>query len=394
MSKWKRVKLGDYICQVRGVSYSPKDASEVPENSHRPILRAHNIQDDGINFDNLVFVNSGRIKEVQYIRKGDIIICASSGSKNLVGKAVQANKDMPISFGAFCKVVRTKKIYPPYLGTFFKSKKYRQTISTLSAGANINNIKNEDIEGLEIPLPPLEAQRKIAKTLDTVSEILAMRKQQLAELDNLIKSIFYDMFGDPVGNEKGWEVSSLKNVCRRITDGTHHSPPNPPEGEYKYITAKNIKKDGLDLDNVTFVTEKDHKSIFRRCDPEYGDVLYIKDGVTTGIAQVNTLYEEFSLLSSVALLKLNAEILKPFFLREVLNNKNMYRAIRINMGGAAITRLTLKKIGLITIPVPPLFIQAHFETIVLKVEDQKKLIQTAIDETQYLFDSLMSQYFD
>ncbi|NMA48776.1 MAG: restriction endonuclease subunit S, partial [Tissierellia bacterium] len=140
MAKWKKVKLEEYIDQIRGVSYSSKDVSNVETDTHVAILRANNIQDDGLNFTDLVYVDKRKIKENQYIKKGDILICASSGSKNLVGKAAQSNKDLEMSFGAFCKVVRTQKIYAPYLGYYFKSRKYRSLISNLSAGANINNM--------------------------------------------------------------------------------------------------------------------------------------------------------------------------------------------------------------------------------------------------------------
>ena len=87
-----------------------------------------------------------------------------------------------------------------------------------------------------------------------------------------------------------------------------------------------------------------HDEIYARCNPEYGDVLYIKDGVTTGIAMVNTLHEPFTMLSSVALLKQHRKFLEGAYLCGVLNNQNMYDAIRKDMGGAAITRLTIVKL--------------------------------------------------
>lgn len=102
---------------------------------------------------------------------------------------------------------------------------------------------------------------------------------------------------------EGWEWVRLVSICLKVTDGTHHSPDNFPTGEYKYITAKNIKLNGIVLDDITYVTAEVHKEIFARCNPEFGDILYIKDGATSGIATVNTLHEEFSMLSSVALLK-------------------------------------------------------------------------------------------
>ena len=82
---------------------------------------------------------------------------------------------------------------------------------------------------------------------------------------------------------------------------------------------------------IPYIPEEVHRPIYERCNPEYGDVLYIKDGVTTGIAMVNTLHEEFSLLSSVALLKQDGNVINGCFLCGVLNNAEMYLNIRMNM---------------------------------------------------------------
>ena len=109
----------------------------------------------------------------------------------------------------------------------------------------------------------------------------------------------------------GWVWRDLDSVCGKITDGTHHSPSQDEQtqsGEYLYITAKNIKEWGIDASNVTYVPERVHRPIYDRCNPEEGDVLYIKDGVTTGIATVNQLAEEFSLLSSVSISCWNASM--------------------------------------------------------------------------------------
>ena len=104
-----------------------------------------------------------------------------------------------------------------------------------------------------------------------------------------------------------WKWVQLNNVTTQITDGTHHSPVSfskeDPRGKFLYITAKNIKFTGVDCSTATYVTEDTHKEITSRCLPEYRDVLYIKDGATTGVVTVNNIEEPFSLLSSVALIK-------------------------------------------------------------------------------------------
>ena len=114
-----------------------------------------------------------------------------------------------------------------------------------------------------------------------------------------------------------------------------------------------------------------HRPIFERCNPELGDVLYIKDGATTGIAMVNTLEEEFTLLSSVALLKQDRSIMNGFFLTALLNNEDMYMDIRNNMGGAAITRLTIAKLNAIKVIVPPIDLQNQFAAFVAQIDKSK-----------------------
>jgi type I restriction enzyme S subunit len=152
---------------------------------------------------------------------------------------------------------------------------------------------------------------------------------------------------------EGWIEVSLGDISIKITDGTHHSPPNSPEGDFKYITAKNIKNDGVDLDNLTFVSSEVHNEIYSRCNPEYGDLLLIKDGATTGIVTLNNLTEPFSMLSSVALLKFPDKISNKYIMYYI-RSPDFQTNISEKMGGVAITRLTLKKISSMVVALPPL----------------------------------------
>ncbi|NYG31444.1 restriction endonuclease subunit S [Sphaerotilus montanus] len=152
---------------------------------------------------------------------------------------------------------------------------------------------------------------------------------------------------------KNWTSAKLADVCTLITDGTHHSPVNLSTGAYKYVTAKNIRRWGLDISNITYVDEATHNEIYSRCPAEYGDVLYIKDGVTTGIAALNTLREPFSMLSSVALLKPIPGILNSSYLKHWLNSPIAYKSMTGEMTGTAIKRLVLKQIRETQIAIAP-----------------------------------------
>ena len=262
-----------------------------------------------------------------------------------------------------------------------------------ATGSTFKAISSKVISNTEIPFPPKSTQLSIVSELDKINELIRLKKEQLKDYDNLAQSIFYEMFGDPVENEKGWEVKKLGEVCSQITDGTHNSPTNTKNGDFKYVTAKNIKKEGIVLDNITYVDADTHHSIYSRCNPEYGDILYIKDGATTGIATINNLNEEFSLLSSVALLKLEDKIIN-YYLKAVLNTPSLYNCIRTNMGGAAITRLTLVKIKAIKIPLPPLPLQHLFAQRIEHIERQKSAVQQSITDLETLLASRMQYWFE
>lgn len=118
------VKIGDISSQIRGVSYSKNDAVLKKEEGYLPILRANNIQEQGLILDNLVYVPEHKISQKQRILSGDVIIAASSGSIDVVGKAASAKEDINAGFGAFCKILRpnTKLVDPRYFANYFQTK--------------------------------------------------------------------------------------------------------------------------------------------------------------------------------------------------------------------------------------------------------------------------------
>lgn len=173
----------------------------------------------------------------------------------------------------------------------------------------------------------------------------------------------------------------LVDACTKLTDGTHYSPESFLKGEFKYVTAKNIKIDGFDFSSITYLPEEVHRPIFERCNPEKGDILYIKDGATTGIAMINTLDEEFSLLSSVALLKHDRTLLVSEYLKALLNFPSFYESMRSNMGGVAITRLTIKKLCDTVVMIAPLKLQMRFSELVNHADKSKFVARQATSYT-------------
>ena len=291
------------------------------------------------------------------MKKGDILF----GRRNTyLRRAAIAPHDGIFSAHGMIFRPKTEVVDPEYFPFFISSNYFMDAAIRISVGSLSPTVNWKTLKELEFDLPTLEEQRKNAAILKSINETKEAYQELLVQTDNLVKSQFIEMFGDPIDNPYAWPVMSLKAACEKLTDGTHFSPESFSKGDFKYITAKNIKVDGFDFSSLTYLPEDVHRPIFSRCNPEKGDILYIKDGATTGIAMINSLDEEFSLLSSVALLKYDRSLLTGEYLKELLNYPTFYENMRSNMGGAAITRLTVKKLCETMIMIAPIERQQQF----------------------------------
>ncbi len=152
---------------LRGVTYKKQDSTDQPEKGYVPILRATNINQH-LDFDNLVYVPEKAVSKIQYLKQGDIVIAASSGSRAVVGKTAQLHHEWKGSFGAFCYAIRplAEHTDPKYIGFFLQTGEYRNRVSELAAGVNINNLKRQHLEEMEIPLFPLPEQHRIVEAIE------------------------------------------------------------------------------------------------------------------------------------------------------------------------------------------------------------------------------------
>lgn len=192
---WSKERVGDVSQQIRGVTYAKEDVSLEKKPGYLPILRAGNISDDGILLDDLVFVPEDRISSVQKLRLNDILIAASSGSLNMVGKAARVDLALEAGFGAFCKVLRPQeRIDPIYFAAFFATRYYRRRITELAAGLNINNLRSEHLDGFLIPTPPSALQEEFSCRMAVVERVRTMHRVSLVTLDALFATLQHRAF--------------------------------------------------------------------------------------------------------------------------------------------------------------------------------------------------------
>lgn len=383
-------RLGDIVEQVRGVSYKPSDLRKSTDSHAIALLRASNIQDGEIIADNVVYVSEDKVNKNQYLQQGDILVCTSSGSKGLVGKAAFFDMNCPMTFGAFCKVIRPKKGDSKYIALFFQSPYYRNTISSVSAGANINNLRNEHFSNLQIHFPSSNEQHKIVTNLDMLTKLISLRKQQLAKLDELVKSRFVEMFGDPTINSLGWPVRKFKDISIVITDGEHITPRRKENGIY-LLSARNILNHMLNLDNVDYIDNDEYNRIARRIIPQKGDVLISCSG-SIGRCCVVPDRLKFQMVRSVALVRFNSNI-NPIFAEWLIVSDELQRQISNSATQSSQANLFQGKIRELRGYVPPKDLQDLFAAFVSQVNESKSKILKALAQLETLKKSLMQQYF-
>ena len=261
-------------------------------------------------------------------------------------------------------------------------------------GATIPHIYFKDYSCEEIPLPAMEEQKKIAARLDAVSDLLAKQKQLLAEQDNLIQSTFYDMFGDPIKNEKGWnskklsELGSLKNginfqkndnesdlYCLGVADFKDNKYISDISALQKVPSKSvNLTEDLLKNGDIVFVRSNGNKALVGRCVAVYPN----EEAVT---------FSGFCIR-----FRKNTTLIKTDYLLYFLKTPQVRNALAGR--GANIQNLNQQILSRVNILCPPLELQQKFAAVAEQIESEKSKIKSAIAETQTLFNAMMSEYFE
>ena len=392
-------RISDLCEQVRGVTYSKAEASLTPSEGYKPVIRANNITENGLTFDDLVFVPKGRINNRQSIKENDVVIATSSESIDIVGKAARALTDFDGGFGAFCKVLRpNNKVDAGYFSHFFRTKQYRQRVSALASGANINNLRNEHLDDLEIQVPSIPEQRRIAVILDKADALRTKRREAIAKLDQLLKSVFLDMFGDPVTNPKGWAKLPLQDLCE--------APDDIKCGPFGTQLAKSeFTKEGVPLWGI-----KNVNALFNRPTKEFvsaetakrlyaysiqsGDIVMTRKGTVGNCAIYPKGFPTGIMHSDLLRLRVSEKHCAPIFVSYQLHeSQDVEQQMKLISGGAIMPGINVGRLKNLQVFVPPLAEQQTFAEVSEKFEQQKDRLQHHANQLDALFASLQHRAF-
>lgn len=401
MSKWGMVMLGD-MCQFingdRGKNY-PSAKDFVSEGI--PFVNAGHIVNNEIDFSSMNYINVDSFNKLGSgkLQENDIIFCL----RGSLGKhAIVSIERGAIASSLVILRKKTERLHNKYLSYSIISKGFNRQLSIANNGSSQPNLSAASVKKFEIPLPPLETQKQIAKTLDTTAELLAMRKQQLAELDNLIKSTFYNMFGDPVANGKGWGIRKLKDITVSIQSGN-----TPKGGEQVYVDSgimffrsQNVWRNRIEISDIAYIDEKTHRNM-GKTSLNHKDILITKTGrfntENSSLGRAALFLGEdrsANINGHVYLVRLKEGYVHEFILHILITDEYKDYIRTVCVGGIDKRQINKEHLEEFPIIIPPLSLQNEFTSIVTKIEEQKVLVKNAIDETQMLFDSLMSHYFE
>ena len=320
--------------------------------------------------------------------KAGTIVFAKSGMSCLNGYVYVLPIDAYVVNHLACITPRT--IDSEFLRYYFLFHKPNQLVKDMA----YPSISLSDISNMEISIPEWKKRCSIVDSLRLAERVISLRKQQLNELDNLIKARFVEMFGDPVNNEREWPTQTLDSVCKTIVDCPHSTPSYTNENTgYMCIRTSIVKKNCIQWDKIEYISESEYYQRIQRKRPVKGDIVYTREGAILGIAATIDRECNVALGQRSMLLSPNAAKCLPQFLSVAMNFDSFLKKALRGISGSASPHINVGDIKAFAIILPPLKLQNRFAAFVAQTDKLKVVIQKSLDETQLLFDSLMQEYF-
>lgn len=354
-------------------------------------LSSKNVTSGVIDWDNVMYIPESLHNELYKRiapRKNDILL-AKNGT---TGVAAIVDRDEVFDIYVSLALLRPDetKVLPRYLLHAINSYPTKQFFDSHLKGIGVPNLHLTHIRETPIKIPSFVEQQHITYVLDKVAELIALRKEQLVKLDQLVKSRFIELFGDMILNPFGWEKDSLGAVCD-VRDGTHDSPQYYEIG-YPLVTSKNVTGGKIDLTGCSLICEADFKKINERSKVDIGDIIMPMIG-TVGKPVIVDIEPIFA-IKNVALIKFkaNSKVLN-IYIRALLQSDYFDDAVLSKVRGGTQKFISLGDIRKLPVLVPPMGLQEQFAAFVEQTDKSKLAIQQSLDKLELLKKSLMQEYF-
>ena len=268
-------------------------------------------------------------------------------------------------------------------------------LNDIITGSAQPQIVRQSLEKVIVEYPELNIQKSIVETLDKISKIISLRKQQLAKLDELVKSRFIEMFGTLSSNEQNFEVLTIEALCSLIKDGTHQTPTYTEDtlNGFKFLSSKDVMTEKIDWSNIKYIPSDLHEKLYAVVKPIRNDILMSKNGVNYGVAAVNDTDEVFDIYVSLALLRPKTDIINPVYFRCAINNPDTKRQFDGSIKGIGVPNLHLGEIKKTQILVPPMDKQIEYVSFAEQTDKSKFEIQKSLQQLETLKKALMQKYF-
>lgn len=292
---------------------------------------------------------------------------------------------------AFGLVANKSVLESKYLYYFCENFDFEQLNTTVT----IPSLTKANLHNIEIPLPSLEEQRKIAAVLDKVSDLIARRRQQLDKLDLLVKARFVEMFGDPVSNPKKWRIQQFSEYIDFLTSGSRGwAKYFSEEGKY-FLTIKNVKNCHISVDNVQYVIPPDNAEA-KRTKVQEGDLLI---SITADLGRTGVVSKEIAdyggyINQHLTSIRIQKDRLNPLYVAYYLESEAGKQQFRAKNQSVVKAGLNFDSIKSLLLAVPPLELQNDFVGFVNRVEMEKVNIKESLAKLETLKKALMQEYFE
>ncbi|ELP55543.1 type I restriction modification DNA specificity domain protein [Microcystis aeruginosa TAIHU98] len=372
------IPLGEVAEFINGAAFKPEDWHE----NGRKIIRIQNLNDSSKPY-NLTTRNVDKKYEVN---TGDILVSWSASLGVFEWLEMETAWLNQHIFKAIPDKAKVHKNYFKYsLG------KALNDMECYLHGATMKHVNRKEFLSTKIYVPPLEEQRRIAAILDKADGVRRKRKEAIRLTEELLKSTFLEMFGDPVTNPKGWEICELQNVCNRVTDGTHQ-PPNWADEGIPFLFVSNIVNGEIDFKVSKHITEESWFELTSRCPIEINDILYTTVGSYGNAALVRT-KNRFCFQRHIAHIKPDSRSIEPEFLLGMMQSDWIRQQADKQARGVAQKTLNLRELKKFTIFTPPVEEQKKYVKLRQGVEKQLSYYRSALEQSENLFNSLLQRAF-